>query len=245
MPNEDIQKIPPAASAVHVPPQENAPVEEAVQELPPRPALPRLIVFGGSFDPIHRGHLELAETVLKLGYGDEVMFIPSRYPPHKTDHELATPAQRWEMLQLVVEGHAGFSCSDIELKREGEMTYTYDTMSILTKVMPDTDLRFLIGMDSLRTLHEWHKATELVIHFNFLIYPRPGYPAPPYAELREYFGGANARKLVDSIIPVDGLPQWDISSSDLRRACRNGGDLQNYLPAAVWKYIQENTLYHD
>lgn len=241
MENEELDKKhspvdQPALPAVETP---------AEPELPPRPTMPRLIIFGGSFDPIHRGHVELAETVLRLGYGDEIMFIPSHYPPHKTDHRLASPEQRMDMLNLVIESNPAFSCSNIELQREGTMTYTYDTMCILTKLMPDTELHFLIGMDSLRSLHEWYHAPELVKRFNFLVYPRPGVNAPSYAELREYFGGANAKKLLESVISADDLPQWDISSSDLRQACRNGGNLENYLPAPVWKYIQEHGLYND
>jgi len=211
----------------------------------PRPELPRLIVFGGSFDPIHRGHVELAQQVLKLGYGQEVMFIPALCPPHKMDKQCATPQQRLDMLKLVVEDNQAFSYSDIELQRTDRPSYTYDTLSILTKIMPGTNIVFLMGMDSLCSIHTWYRASELVQHFNFLVYPRPGITPPPYAVLKEHFGTANAQKLLNSIIDSEELTTWDISSSDLRAARRRGGDLTNYLPEKVWAYIQEQGLYND
>ena len=212
----------------------------------PRPEIPKLLVFGGSFDPIHCGHLAIAEKLLELKLCDEVMFVPAALPPHQQPKDLAAPEHRLAMLNLVLPLNPAFSCSDIELNREGP-SYTFDTLTILARLMPDTRISFLIGMDSLLHLHEWHRASELVQQFPLLVYPRPGFNPPAYTELIDRFGRVNARKLMDSIISQEEeLPVWDISSSTIRDKIRRGGKPESLLPPPVWQYIQEQGLYlHD
>jgi len=218
-------------------------VEELDPAMPPLARNTRLVVFGGTFDPVHSGHVELANHILQLEKADEVMFVPTLHPPHKEEDLVASSEHRLAMLRLVIEENPAFSYSDIELQRTDSKSYTIDTLSILSKIYPGDQLFFLMGMDCLSTLHSWHRFGELVNSYNFIIYPRPGVRMPYYAELVPYFGEHNAQKLLSSILPDEDLPTWDISSTDSRGACHRGGDLSRYLPGPVWAYIQQHNLY--
>lgn len=202
----------------------------------------RLAVFGGTFDPIHNGHIRLAEKILELELADDVMFVPAKHQPLKAEAPHSTPEQRMEMLHLALAGNEHFMFSDIELQREGENSYTIDTLSILRKVYPDCKLIFLMGTDSLCQLHQWKNAFELVNHYEFIIYPRPGVTMPSYAELVEHFGSKNAVKLQKSVLPDDDLPMWNVSSSELRESLAAGDDA-GFLPAGVQEYIKNNKIY--
>ncbi len=173
------------------------------------------------------------------------MFVPCGNPPHKRCDELTAPEHRQEMLRLAIEANPAFSYSDIELQRDGGKSYTFDTMQMLSKAFPDCNLFFLMGMDCLKDLHQWHRASELVQFFNFIIYPRPGVRPPEKYELVPHFGVFNTEKLKKSVLAGEDLPLWDISSSDLRLACSRGGDLSAWVPPAVWNYICEQHLYQN
>lgn len=224
--------------------EENAVLpEEKVPEMPPQPRTYRMAVLGGTFDPPHRGHLELAERIIQTELCDEVLFVPSGDPPHKSASALTTAKHRLEMLRLAIEPYPTFSYSDIELQREDRKSYTYDTMQIFKKTFPGCQLFFLMGMDCLKDLHTWHRASELVQQTNFIVYPRPGVRQPEKYELVPYFGVINTEKLKKSVLLGEDLPQWDISSSELRQACSRGGDISAWVPPAVWSYICEHHLY--
>ena len=203
----------------------------------------RLAVFGGSFDPIHNGHLQLARRIIELGQADEVLFVPAFRPPHKAEGALSPALDRLAMLKLALEPFVDFSYSDIELQRAEEFSYTYDTMTILRKIYPDCEICFIMGMDSLRHLPEWHRASELVQHFKFIIYPRPGVMPPAYTTLAQAFGERNAMKLFGSVLSGDDIVLSELSSSAIRAACARGEDLEQALPVPVWKYIVEHHLY--
>ncbi|NMA42109.1 MAG: nicotinate (nicotinamide) nucleotide adenylyltransferase [Oligosphaeraceae bacterium] len=226
-------------------PEAELPDQPKVPEMPPLPQAFRLGVLGGTFDPPHLGHSELAAEILRQELCDEIMFIPTGIPPHKDHEALTTAQQRLEMLKLLIQCNPKFSYSNIEMNRSDRESYTFDTMRMLRSIFPDQQLYFIMGMDCLHHLHTWHRATELVQLCDFIVYPRPGMRAPFYNELLGRFGDKASRKLLDSIIEAEDLPLWDISSSDLRKARRAGGDLGNYLLPAVWNYVQEKRLYID
>lgn len=202
---------------------------------------PRLAVFGGSFDPVHNGHLGLAKAVVDAGLADEVLFVPARRPPHKQGRALTEGHHRMEMLRLAIENNSAFSVSDIELERSEGLSFTFDTLSVLRQVFPEHALFFLLGMDSLRDLHGWHRAGELVQHFEFLVYPRPGVGCPSLAELTDRFGTRMGRKLLAAVKP--DLPQFPWSATEVREACAQNRDLSPFCPAPVSRYIQMHGLY--
>jgi len=204
------------------------------------PTPSRIAVFGGSFDPIHNGHLFLAGEVLRRDVADEVLFVPARTPPHKQDRQLSTPEHRLAMLRAAVSPFERFSASDIEIQRTESPSYTIDTLETLRAVYPGARLCFLIGMDSLVELHQWHKVQELVNRFGFLIVPRPGVTPPSFAELSGHFGWKNARKLLNSILPVGCVP---ISATEIRHCCRAGKTLAGLAPESVLEYIRAHGLY--
>lgn len=203
----------------------------------------RLAVFGGSFDPVHNGHLQLARKIIDLGLADEVLFVPAFRPPHKVEKSLSAAIDRLAMLKVALEPYVDFSYSDIELQRAEEFSYTYDTLNIFRKLYPDCEISFIMGMDSLRHLPEWHRASELVQHFKFIVYPRPDVLPPAFTTLAQAFGERNAMKLLGSVLDENDIVLSDLSSSVIRDACARGEDMEHALPVSVWKYIVEHRLY--
>jgi len=206
----------------------------------PHAECPKLAVFGGAFDPVHLGHLALAEEIVTAGYADEVLFVPTGCPPHKTDIELTAPEHRLAMLTKALEPYPQYSLSDIEIERTEGYSYTIDTLAVLSRVFPEHEIFFLMGMDCLSALHTWHRATELVQRYEFLIYPRPGINAPSFVELADLFGRRNAGRLLDAIVKLEVSP---ISATQVREWCARGRDIGKLVPDRICDYIAENRLY--
>ncbi len=196
----------------------------------PYPDKPRLIVFGGSFDPVHAGHINLARKVLEAGLGDEVIFIPAKQSPLKRPGQSQSGAARLEMLNLAIADALAekpcyfledingeqvrreyrFSVSDMELRRPGAKSYTIDTLELLRRIYPSHDIRLLIGTDLLKELGHWHRAGELVARYDLLIYPRPGSEHITYLELAAEYGDAMAARIFRGLLlhPTGGeLPR--------------------------------------
>ena len=201
---------------------------------------PRTAVFGGTFDPIHNGHLFIAGEVIRRELATEVLFVPAGTPPHKPSTVSASAAHRLAMVSAAIEGFGEFSISDIEINRKEGYSYTYDTMTLLNRVFPDHDLVFLLGMDSLNELHTWHRATELVSHFDVITYPRGDAMPPAFTRLAERFGGHNAARLLNAVMDCETLP---ISSTRSRRLVAEMRNPAGLLPASVISYIRSNRLY--
>jgi len=232
------------------------------------------VVFGGSFDPVHRAHIELARRILDQDYGDEVMFMPAKQSPLKEAGQSITAQARMEMLNLaiadalaekpkftltkrpprwapegtpdeVTEHEYVFSCSDLELVREGENSYTYDTLCTLHHAFPERRIIFLMGTDKLAEIPRWYRYTELVQQFDFMIYPRPGSPASPFFLMAERYGDAIAAKLHNSLLPdnPEKFPKMELSSTTVRKALAAGEDVSQYLTPSVLQYIREHGLY--
>lgn len=204
---------------------------------------PKIAVFGGSFDPVHSGHIGIAAQVVKLDLADEVLFVPAHSPPHKPERSLTASEHRMQMLKIALQDYEQFSITDIELKKSDSPSYTIDTLDTLNRAFPDCEILFLMGMDSLRELHSWHRASELVHHFRFLVFSRPGYLKPGFGELTAHFGPTNAQKLLKSIIPIS--TDFTISSTNLREKIGNSGETSGKIPPEVQHYITEHKLYTD
>ena len=204
--------------------------------------MPTVGVFGGSFNPIHFGHLLLADEICEALRLDRVLFVPAAVPPHKPAAELASAEHRYRMTALAVREHPRFAVSDIELRREGP-SYTVDTLSALQG--EGTTLRLLIGSDTFLDLLSWRDPREVVRLARLIVVPRTGGdfdPEGPAAQkvLHELGLGAFGDADGPVLYRAASLP---ISGSDLRRRAREGRSLVYRMPGSVAAYIREHGLY--
>jgi len=215
----------------------------------------RLGILGGTFNPIHYGHLSAAEEVrdrLKL---DRILFIPSNLPPHKYEEEVPSAVQRLEMVRLATTGNPFFEPSEIEIKRGGR-SYTIDTVEALRKVFPGTELFFITGLDSFLEIQTWHQWERLLTLCNFVVISRPGYHFVDLAkisfmesashELARLDRGDLRQAMIRSVaftIHLERIPLFDISSTDIRNRVKAGVSIKYLLPDAIETYIIKNKLY--
>jgi nicotinate-nucleotide adenylyltransferase len=194
-------------------------------------------VLGGTFDPIHIGHLAAAEdAAYQLGL-DCVVFVPNNNPPHKQNRSVTPADDRVRMVELAIAGNSRFDLSTVELEREG-LSYTLDTMRELRRrYAPETRLVFLTGCDSLPALHTWHQPHELLAEFEVAVLDRPGPSPVDWTAVERHFPGIRDRV---SVVPI---PLLQISAEDVRRRVREGAPIRYYVPAAVEDYIEIHALY--
>lgn len=196
----------------------------------------RLGILGGTFDPIHLGHLRMAEAVYERMSLEQIIFIPAFVPPHKLGMDFAPAADRFAMTELAVADRSDFSVSDMELRRSG-ISYTIDTVRQLRAIYKDEDLYFIIGADSVAQLHTWHYIEEMLELVMFVAAGRPGYEGV-MDEVVMHLGP----RAKERIILLD-TPEYDISSTEIRSRIRAGGSLAGMVPGAVEKYIYQHHLY--
>jgi nicotinate-nucleotide adenylyltransferase len=195
----------------------------------------RIGVFGGSFDPVHYGHLILAEQCREQAPLDEVWFVPSARPPHKAPEQLTPFAQRVEMLALAVAGQSAFRIVEIERDRPGP-SYTADTLDELAQLHQGDAWYLLLGGDSVRDLPTWYDPARVVSRATLLAVGRQGSEIGTAADLEARLGTPVRLQIVDS-------PAVAISSSDLRRRVRSGLSIRYQTPRAVEAYIHDKQLY--
>ncbi|MBF2055277.1 MAG: nicotinate (nicotinamide) nucleotide adenylyltransferase [Candidatus Sericytochromatia bacterium] len=194
-------------------------------------------LLGGTFDPIHIGHLNLAEGVCHALGLDEVLFIPAGQPPHKPG---VTPAHhRLEMVRQAVADNPSFAVSDLELQREGP-SYTLLTLQAMRQQHPDDALWWILGADALLGLHTWHQYQRFPDYVRFAVTPRPGVTLHSARDLTVYLQ-QQLPQFVGFCDWVD-VPPLAVASSDLRRTLAAGCG-RYLLPAAVWRYIEAQALY--
>lgn len=192
--------------------------------------------MGGTFDPIHLGHLAMAESVREIFSLDEILFIPSARPPHKVEKNITPEVHRLMMTYLATQTNEKFQVSPVEILREG-LSYTLDTMNELEKKFgSDTELFFIIGADSMADLPKWHKAKELVSKVHFIATTRPGTEVD-LEGLKNYFGDS-AKNIYQ--VATAGL---EISSTDIRERVRTGRSIKYLVPEVVEEYILKENLY--
>ena len=196
----------------------------------------KLAVFGGTFNPVHAGHLQVADNLLRVALADRVVFMPARIPPHKAEAELAPGADRIEMVRLAIGERVACEVSSLEIGREGP-SYTADTLCALASERPSDSLHFVLGSDNFSEVGKWARFEELAGLCEFLVVERPGFPLrlpPPSVPppLRE--------KLSHRVVPG---PTVSIASSDLRRMLRAGEDVSRWLSPRVLDYIRTRRLY--
>ena len=199
----------------------------------------RIGLFGGSFNPIHFGHLIVARALRESLNLDRVYFLPSRRPPHKDVRVLADSHTRADMVRLAIEGEDGFAFDDFDLVREGPC-YTIETVAHFRKQFPSAELYWFIGADSLMDLPTWHRATELVSMCTIVTAARSGKSPVHSHELEQAFGKEPTAKLLAGVVKT---PVVDISSTEIRRRVAEERSIRYLVPEPVREYIAQHRLY--
>lgn len=204
-------------------------------------------IFGGTFDPIHNGHLRSAyEVHQQLGL-TRICLLPNAIPPHKDSPDVS-PEQRLEMVRLAVADHPELDVDARELSRESP-SYTVDTLEHYREEHPDTPLCFIIGMDSLLSLPRWHKPERILELAHLVVCHRPGYPISHDAPIQPWlarYGCQDPERLHQQsagLIHCLAVTQLDIASSTLRSQMAAGQSPHFLMPAKVVDYIEQHSLY--
>jgi len=187
-------------------------------------------VFGGTFDPIHLGHLIAAQSVRDALGLSRVVFVPSGSPPHKRSRDLAPAELRHRMVRMAVAGNRAFAASDLELG-SGRPAYTIDTLRIMHRECRGAPLHLLLGMDQALLLDTWKEPQQLFELAAVAVFARPGYDPkmlPPKWRRR---------------VNIVEIPQVDISASDIRNRVRQGRSIRYLVPEAVAAFISRHRLY--
>jgi len=204
-------------------------------------------VFGGTFDPIHYGHLRTAFEMLQALRFEDVRFIPCGDPPHRGS-TYATAKQRFRMVELAIEGQDGLIADDRELKRGGP-SYTMDTLLTLREEFPDRALGLILGMDAFLGLPTWHRWQEILDAAHIIVAHRPGWKAPdmgPLGDLISEFGTHRVNDLHTSLqgrVHIHAVTQLEISSTEIRDLVAAGRDPRFLMPDAVRDEIRNSGCY--
>lgn len=201
----------------------------------------RVGIFGGTFDPVHWGHLIVAEQAREQQQLDEIWFIPASSPPHKQEQSITRFDQRVEMLQLAIAGNPAFKIEEVENERDAP-SYTADTLEELKKRHPDAELYLILGSDSLLDLPKWYHPERVLRAASVIVMQRPDYPLPTEDQIQNSFADLRA-KVTPRIHLVESPPLVSLASSDLRRRLANGQSIRYLVPRAVERYILEKGLY--
>ena len=199
----------------------------------------RIGIYGGTFDPIHLGHLLLAETCSESARLDRVILIPAGLPPHKQDRELTPGSQRADMLEFAVAGIPEYTVSRLEIERKGP-SYTVETLRTMRQDNPGDELFLLMGADSLAEFSTWREPREIAELATLLVVNRGDRQPPALQTLIPILGAEAVTR-----IQVISMPAIDISASELRQRVRLGQSLRWRTPRAVEQYIIEHALYRE
>ena len=204
----------------------------------------RVLLFGGTFDPIHVGHLILARHMMEKILADKVIFIPAAEPPHKTVRNITASNHRLRMVELAIEGQEDFEVSNVELTRSGP-SYSYDTVKHFydqaKQQQKYSDLWWMIGTDTLLELGTWHRTRDIMDMCTFAIARRHGCSeGMAFIDLAQVFDEDLIGLLREGIVEI---PCIDISSTDIRKRMADGLSVKYMMPDKVLDYINEHFLY--
>ncbi|MGO9613334.1 MAG: nicotinate-nucleotide adenylyltransferase [Dissulfurispiraceae bacterium] len=229
----------------------------------------RFGIFGGTFNPIHFGHLRAAEEVLSSVHLDKIFFLPSGTPALKVAG-LIDASHRYAMTRLAIDSNARFSVSDIEVSQP-EKSYTVETLKRFREIYPTEDLFFILGMDAFLDIPNWWQPDRLIKIMDFIIVTRPGYSLidiakSPYfnSQSHDFSGISSGAVTADGLREsglrdgqtcfdlkggkrafVVNLPSLDISSTQIRRLLKEGQSIKYLLPGVVERYIAKRNLYRN
>lgn len=201
----------------------------------------RIGIFGGTFNPIHTGHLIVAQDALEALKLDRVLFVPCAEPPHKKLHKLASAEHRLRMIKAAIKQDKRFAVSDIELKRGGR-SYTIDTVRALCKQQPAVKWYFIIGSDSFIELHAWRDIETLARLCLFAVVARPGFDANKLVACQAGLDAATFKRASSHFVHTHLM---DISSTEIRARVRSGQSISYFVPRAVATYIRKHSLYNN
>ena len=190
--------------------------------------IPRIGLFGGTFNPVHCGHIKIANFLKKKLHLNEIIFVPSARPPHKADIDIIPFKYRYEMVCIATADFKGFSVSDVELKRKGK-SYTIDTLRYFKK-KTGADIYFIAGSDSILDITTWKAYKKLFEECYFVVVNRPGFAINKIKIPKEYFIN----------VKIKGI---HISSSEIRARISKGLRTNKLIPGKVENYIREKRLY--
>lgn len=208
-------------------------------------------VYGGTFNPIHFGHLRTAEEVFYKFKLNKVIFIPCAQPPHKHSSDIIDPLHRLKMATLSITGNEHFSVSDLEVVRQGK-SYTILTIRELKKQNPEADIFFILGLDAFSEINTWRHYKELFSETNFIVTTRPGSPRKAVAKIipdqaRAEFSYRPGQKVFTHKsgckVYFTEVTSLDISASMIRKLAGEGRSIRYLLPRRAIEYLNENKLY--
>lgn len=197
----------------------------------------RIGIYGGTFDPVHYGHLLLAEAAREQVGLDEVWFLPTRIPPHKQNVQITEGGLRGDMLEFAIAGAREFKVDRRELRREGA-SYTVETLAELRREFPDDEFYFIMGADSFVDFPTWRKPEEILTLAQLIVSNRGSDPLPSLDPVRQKFGDAAAAR-----VKFVRMPSIEVASREIRRKVNRGESIRFLVPRAVEQVISEQKLY--
>jgi nicotinate-nucleotide adenylyltransferase len=215
----------------------------------------RIGLLGGTFNPVHEGHLRAALEVQRKFNFHKILFIPSYIPPHKQTTEIASPEDRYAMVELAVRGFPGFLASSIEIEAK-EKSYSIITLNKVKKMYQNAWIFFILGFDAFLEIETWRSYERVLEQCHFIVTSRPGYPlAKAKNVLPENYddkiislgeSGSVGEDLIEKfrifLLPIRAL---DVSSTEIRRKIRQGQSVKGFVPEAVEVYIKRKKLYQE
>ncbi len=203
----------------------------------------RIAIIGGTFDPIHNGHLAAAQSVASTFKVDEVHFVPAFSPPHKQTRGMASPFHRFAMVVLATMPFAQFRTSTVEVDAL-EKRYTVETLERFRQMYPEAEMLFVVGTDMYKEIESWRDFRRLFDLAHLVIVNRPGFPfredVAPFRVLNPDDSVELSSKNSVFYLPFVEQP---VSSTEIRDKRKGGEDVRQCLPPQVWSYIEKNNLY--
>lgn len=213
----------------------------------------RIGILGGTFNPIHTGHLKVAEEVQKRFRLNKILFIPSYIPPHKESTDIVSPPHRLRMVKLAISPYSQFASSSVEIEAKGR-SYSIDTLKKMKENFPKAIIFFILGIDAFLEIDTWREYEKVLEQCYFIIVSRPGYRIEEASDTLpdEYMEGIvkirDAEEIKEDLLlsykiflfPMESL---DISSTEIRKKIREDRSIEGLVPKTVKEYIQKNKLY--
>ncbi|MBU5483552.1 nicotinate-nucleotide adenylyltransferase [Clostridium sp. MSJ-11] len=194
-------------------------------------------IFGGTFDPIHNGHLHIAYEALYRLNLDRIIFMPSGNPPHKYEKDIADSRIRYEMVKMAIREEEKFEINDYEIRKKN-ISYTYETLSFFKHNYPKVMWHFLTGVDCLMDFDTWKNIDEIMEMCKLIVFNRPGYDKEKILEQKEKLESEHNKEIIFLDIPL-----LEISSTEIRKAVKENRNIRYFLPEGVYNTIKELKLY--